>query len=163
MNWKTMACAIDSDAKFARLFTHFAASQSAETSTVYDTEEEDTLDSHMDKFRIKALAELAETHTLKKPCCNTAFFDFQDCFSVKCNNCPSTFFCAWCMEHVSGNSVDAHEHVRVCARNAHLGAVYGDYNQWDAHCRVKKRQRLESTKAMLADKLDECSTALKGA
>ena len=96
-----------------------------------------------------------------KPCCKTAFFDFQDCFAVKCNNCPSTFFCASCMEHVSGNSVDAHEHVRVCTQNAHAGAVYGDYDRWDAHCRAKKRQRLDSMKDMVADKLDACFTVLK--
>jgi hypothetical protein len=158
MDWKTMACAIDSDAKFARLVTHFAAS---ETSTVHDTlKEEDTVDSLLDKVRAKALADLAETQTLMKPCCKTAFFDFQDCFAVKCNNCPSAFFCAWCMEHVSDNSADAHAHVRVCAQNAQPGAAYGDYDQWDAHCRAKKRQRLDSMKHMLADKLDECSTAL---
>ena len=45
-DWKTMAGAIDSDAKFARLFTHFAASP--ETSTVRDTLKEDaTMDSHL--------------------------------------------------------------------------------------------------------------------
>ena len=158
-----MASAIDSDDKFARLFTHFAASQSPETSTVRDTlKEDDTVDFHLDKFRVKALAELAETQTLIKPCCKTAFFDFENCYAVKCNNCPSTFFCAWCMEYTSDNSDDAHKHVRICTQNAHPGAVYGNHNQWDAHCRAKKRKRLESVKDMIADKLDECYEHMNG-
>ena len=88
MDWKTMASAIDSDAKFARLVTHFAAPQPVETSTVHDMlKEEDTVDSHLDKFRAKALAYLAEAQTLMKPCCKTAFFDFQD-FNSHATTCP---------------------------------------------------------------------------
>lgn len=154
MPWKTMASAIDSDVKFARLFTHFADSRSVVVPVVHNTE------SLLDKVQDKALADLAETQTLKKPCCNTAMFDFQDCFAVKCNNCPSTFFCAWCMEHVSDNSADAHAHVRVCAQNALPGAVYGDYAVWEAHCRGKKRQRLDAVKGAIAHKMDKYLTTM---
>jgi hypothetical protein len=64
------------------------------------------------------------------------------------------------MEHVSYNSDDAHDHVRVCPQNAQPGALYGDYDRWDAHCRAKKRQRLDSVQGMIADKVDEFFTDL---
>ena len=40
------------------------------------------------------------------------------------------------------------------------GALYGDYDLWNAHCRAKKRQRLDSVKDIIADKVDDFFTGL---
>lgn len=72
-----------------------------------------------------------------------ALHDFDNCFSIQCESCPSTFFCAWCLTHVCHDGEESHEHVRVCAENPHPGAIYGDYRFWqDVHLPRKRRKRV---------------------
>lgn len=99
---------------------------------------------------------LSNSQTLLTPCCHMAFYEFQDCFAVQCAWC-SKWFCAWCIspDFVFDNSHAAHRHVRDCYENPRQGAVYGDYNEWDAHCNKKKRKRLKETKQLIFNEMEE--------
>ena len=79
-----------------------------------------------------------EILTLRCPRCEQAFFDFDGCFSIKCNNCPCSF-CGWCLEDCGD---DAHPHVRMCKFKAKSADSYfGTRKQFEEiHCIRQKRE-----------------------
>lgn len=76
--------------------------------------------------------------TLRCPKCKVAFFDFDGCCALTCQNkvCRVNF-CAWCVEHHSYE--DVHSHVIMC--NPHGREAYGSMASFRKH-HAKKARRL---------------------
>ena len=98
---------------------------------------------------------IEEILTLCCPTCHAAFFDFDNCFAIKCGNC-STHFCGWCLRDCGEDFGPAHRHPRdECAPAVGYDAVhqrtpemvpdgmvnntlYGTPEQFEANHRVRK-------------------------
>lgn len=67
---------------------------------------------------------IAEGLTLKTPCCETPFLDFDGCCAVQCRKreCGRSF-CAYCW-NLSNNTDDCHRHVASCELNPNQPEFY---------------------------------------
>lgn len=58
----------------------------------------------------------------KCPHCKKVFYDFTDCFAIKCSNC-NNFLCGWCLTGFT-NSNKCHDHVRKCNLSKNKGRLF---------------------------------------
>lgn len=83
----------------------------------------------------KTILEYESLFTEKCPNCEIAFYDFDGCLALHCDNCK-TYFCGLCFE-IFPNNTHCHNHILSCKLNPKKEDYFLPLNTWKK-LRIKK-------------------------
>lgn len=79
---------------------------------------------------------------LRCPHCDIVIFDFDGCYSLKCNNCAN-YFCAWCFIGFT-NEDDCHKHILYCESTLNYGNYSCSYDKFVVVQNMNKIKKINS-------------------